>query len=159
MMPATRFVSKGPVSPLDGVSTDAWQQFIAALEIQPTGAVSESGGLGAYAIRPRRLVEIERAVNLRYVKKSSRYVHECDFELPWTKSKFLADPLAQYTVLARSMKLFYDALRRGDLTVPNGCSLAGALAILHVGGKGALKSFPKLFEHTQTLYERAQGAF
>ena len=152
-----RFSLPGPASPLEGVSADAWQRLIAPLETQPTGAISESGALGASGIFPRRLVELGYATNMRREDDGKRQV--CDFVLPWTQSRFLADPIAQYTVLAKSMRAYYDALRDGEIVKPKEMSIAGALAVLHVGGLGALKAWPKLFDNTQSLYDATQGAF
>ena len=156
---AHRFTS-GPDSALVGVSADAWRRLIAALEVQPTGATSASGGLGSYDIRPRRLVELGYAMQLVSLRSDSgRQIHACNFIEPWSKARFLADPVAQYTVLVKSMRAYYDALRGGELVKPEEMTMAGALAVLHVGGRGALKSWPKLFENTQALYAASQGAF
>ena len=160
MMPRQQRFIVGPESPLEGVTRDAWQRFVAALEVQGVGDVSESGGLGAYDIRPRRLVELGYAVDLRSIRTvAGRQVYECDFALPWTKTRFLSDSVAQYTVLAKSIRLYYDAVRRGELSKPENCSMAGTLAILHRGGRGALKGWPDLFEDTRALYQAARGAF
>jgi len=156
-MPAHRFHASGPASPLEGVSADAWQRLIAPLAVQTAGAISESGGLGTYGILPRRLVELGYATNLRRLDGGKRQV--CDFVLPWTQSRFLADPIAQYAVLVKSMRAYYDALRGGDLSKANEMTIAGALAVLHVGGRGALKSWPTLFSNTRALHDAAQGAF
>lgn len=160
-MPAQRFVATAPKSPLEGVSNDAWQRFIAALEVQASDAISESGGFGSYDIRARVLVDLKYAINPRLASsvRSKREIHVCDFVLPWSKRKFLADPFAQYTVLVKSTRANYDAIRNGSLQKPKELSMAGALAILHVGGRGALRGWPKLFEHTRAVYEAARGAF
>lgn len=160
MKTAHRFASNLE-SPLEGVHNDAWQRFVSALEVLPINAVSKSGGLGSYDIRPRRLVELGYATGLRSLRtdEGHRQVQACDFAPPWTKARFLADPVAQYTVLAKSTRAYYDALRRGELMRPSDVSIAGALAILHIGGRGALAGWPKLFEHTRAIYESARGAF
>jgi len=156
-MPTHRFHASGPASPLEGVSAEAWQSLVAPLEAQPAGAVSDSGCLGAYSISPRRLVELGYAANLRRVDGGKRQV--CDFVLPWTQSRFLADPIAQYAVLVKSMRAYYDALRGGELAKPKEMTIAGALVVLHIGGRVALKSWPKLFSNTRALHDAAQGAF
>ena len=155
MSAALRFVA-GPESPLRGVNDAQWSRFVAVLEVQPIGAVSDSGGLGAYDIRPRRLVELGRATNLRYVQApSGRWIHVCDFD----GERFLADPIAQYSVLSRSISLYYAALKGGELQMPKDVSLSGALAILHRGGRGAFKAYPDLFDNTRSLYEAAKEIF
>jgi hypothetical protein len=151
---AQRFVS-GPESPLEGVSAAAWQRFISALEVQPVGQVSDSGGLGAFDMRPRRLVELGYATNLRRIDNRQC----CDFTSPWSQSRFLADLFAQHTVLSKSMRSYYDALRRGELVKPKEVSMSGALAVLHIGGRGALAAWPKLFTNTRALYDATRGAF
>jgi len=159
MINAQRFV-QGPESPLVGVSNDQWRTFLSALEVQPINAVSDSGGLGSYDIRPRRLVELGYATGLRYKRtEKGRQVQKCDFVLPWTQARFLVDPVAQYTALSRSMSLYHRALLSSELKKLQDVSIAGTLALLHKGGRGALEGWPKLFESTRALYEAAQGAF
>jgi hypothetical protein len=146
-------------SPLAGVPDGAWEKFVKALEVQPIKAVSESGGLGSYDLRPRRLVELGFAKNLRSKRTDKgRQVYECDLAAPMTSDRFLKDPIVQYNVLAKSIAKYAEDLDRGAIKKPD-VSKAGALAILHVGGRGALQSWPELFENTRAVYEAAQGAF
>jgi len=150
----------GPASRLDGVSNEAWQRFVAALEVQSVGAVSLSGGFGAFDMRPRRLVELEYAANLRTCRTPyGRWIYVCDFVLPWTMRKFLSNQMAQYAAFARSISLYHQELMSGEIKRPAGMSLAGALAILHIGGRGALAGWPKLFDNTRARYDAACGAF
>lgn len=147
-------------SPLPGVSIQAWTRFAQALEVQPIKAISESGGYGCYDMRPRRLVELGYAGNLQSARTpKGRMVYTCEFIHPWTAQRFLSDPIAQHKALALSMALYHRALSEGRLTRPEGVSLAGVLAILHRGGRGALAGWPTLFEHTAALYEQAEGVF
>jgi hypothetical protein len=157
---ALRFVA-GPKSPLPGVTDAQWFRLTAALEVQPIGAVSDSGGLGAYDIRPRRLVELKLATKLRYVQApSGRWIHVCSFVPPMTGERFLSDLSVQSDVLSRSISVYYSALMGGELTRPSEeCSVAGALSILHRGGTGALKAFPDLFDDTRSLYSAAKEIF
>jgi hypothetical protein len=149
-----------PPSPLAGVSNAAWSRFYTSLAVQPDAAVSESGGFGAYDIRPRRLVELGYATALPSVRtEAGRQVHVCEFVLPWTQARFLADPIAQYAALRGSMVRYHRALLAGELLRPEGVSMAGALAILHVGGRGALASWPELFDSTRARFEAAREAF
>lgn len=148
-------------SPLDGVSADAWERFVRVLEVQPVEAVSPSGGLGAYDMRPRRLVELGYAKTLCSRRTElGRQVHVCEFEPPWTQRRFLIDPLAQRAALTKSMVLYHRALFDGQLVHPGKMSISGALTVLHVGGRGALVAGEeKLFESTRALYEAARGMF
>ena len=153
-----RFV--GPASPLADVSREHWDKFCRLLEVQSTNKISESGGFGSYAIRPRRLVELGYAMYLRSKRTDKgRTIQTCEFLPPWTQAKFFKDPLAQYVAFSRSMLLYYTAMASGELKRPAGVSLAGALAILHCGGKGALKAWPEIFSDTKVLYDRVQGLF
>jgi hypothetical protein len=86
-------------------------------------------------------------------------IQTCSFILPWTQKRFLNEPIAQYLAFSKSISLYYRALMDGELQRPEGVSMAGALAVLHRGGRGALKSWPEMFEGTKALYERAQGVF
>ncbi len=148
-------------SPLPGVSNNAWARFVMALDIQDIKAVSTSNGLGAFDLRPRRLVELGYAKNLRPARSptNNRQLYQCDFIAPLTREQFLSDPIAQYGVLAHSSADYHQALGRGDVRKPDEMSLAGALAILHRGGAGALRSWPALFPETQALYDAARSAF
>lgn len=147
-------------SPLSGISHEAWSQFVAALEVQPIRAVSESGGLGAYDIRPRRLQELGLArVGKRTRSARGRFKNECEFVPPLTQAQFLNDPVTQYRALVLSITAYHRDLTSGKLRKPEDISLAGALAILHRGMREALKSWPDLFSDTRALHDRAQGAF
>lgn len=147
-------------SPITSVSDEAWARFVTAADVQRTNAVSESGGFGSYDMRPRRLVELGLATDLGHVTaETGRYSHTCVFVPPLTRERFLADPVIQYNVFVRSISVYHDDVRSGKIVVPRGVSLAGALAILHRGGTGALAAWPDLFERTRALYEAAEGAF
>lgn len=157
--PAVRFRST-LASPLPGVTAEAWARFYPALDVQPIGAVSASGGLGSYDLRPRRLVELGLATNLRGGRTpSGRQAWTCDLLPPLSRHSFLANPVTQYMVLSRSMLRYHAQILSGELLRPDGVSLAGALSILHRGGRGALAAFPDLFDDTRALYEKARGAF
>lgn len=160
MAAADRFRST-LTSPLPGVSAEAWARFYHALDVQPIDAVSASGGLGSYDLRPRRLVELGLGCRLRSRRTApgGARVYVCDFVPPLSQRAFLHNPVTQYQVLVRSMVGYHQKLQSGELVRPDGVSLAGALAILHRGGRGALARFPDLFPDTRALYERAQGAF
>lgn len=159
-----------PKSPLEGVPDAAWGRLVTAFEVQPTRAVSASGGLGAYDLRPRELVESGLATNLRYVSKpGQRAHHECDL-LPQgsagpqdparLREAFLRDPLAQLAALGRVVSRYHQQLMSGELQVPQGLSVAGAIALLRRGGRGALASWPDgTLPNTRSFVERAREAF
>jgi hypothetical protein len=146
-------------SPLPGISDAAWGKFVKVMETAKPRSITISGGYGAFDMRPRRLVELGYANVLKRGKNGKREVWKCEFVRPWTERKFLGDSFAQYAAFRASMMRYAEALRTDEIKYPEGCSLAGALAILHVGGRGALKGFPKLFEQTKKLYDAAKGIF
>lgn len=155
-----RFRSQPLASPLPGVSNEQWTRLARALEVQPPRAISESGGYGSYDLRPRRLVELGLANNLRVTRTpSGRQAHACDLLLPLTEKRLLTDPLMQLVILRRAIASHHAQLCKNEITRPEGVTIAGGLAILHVGGRGALASWPNLFDETRALYEAARGAF
>lgn len=155
MSAAVRFSNTVVPSPLDGVSASAWHAFITALAVQPASAISIGGGLGAYNIRPRRLVEMGRAENFRRIGNRQA----CDFIAPWTQKRFLADRVAQDAVLVKSVRMYYDAIRDGSIKRPENVSMSGAIAVLQSGGRGAIEQWPTLFDGTKALYEATKGFF
>lgn len=164
-MPAKRFSSPS-TSPLEGVSEISWRYFVVAMSTKQDGAarpfksISDSGGLGAFDMRPRRLVELKYATGLTRKKSAKgRHIYECVFVAPRTQEKFLSNPVTQNVAFCESMAEYHKAMQSGVLKRPKDCSLAGALALLHIGGRGALKSWPKLFENTRAQYERAAKLF
>lgn len=147
-------------SPLKGVSRQAWTKFVMVMGARPSSSISDSGGLGAYDMRPRRLAELEYATRLTRKKNAKgRHIYECVFVEPHTQAKFLANPVTQYVAFSKSMVEYHKAMESGELRKPEDLSLAGALVILHMGGRGALKSWPKLFENTRAQYERVCKLF
>lgn len=151
---ALRFTDTA-VSPLEGVSSAAWREWVAAITAQPGSAALRGGALGVYCIRPRRLVEIGRATNFRRLDGKQF----CDFKNGWTQERFLADPIAQFAVLVKSTRMYYDALRDGTIKRPSDMTMSGALAVLHAGGLGAIEGWPELFDETKKLYEATKGLF
>jgi hypothetical protein len=150
------------VSPLVGVESRAWSRFATAMEVQPVQACSPSGGLGAYDMRPGRLVELGYAKKEKQRRTDAgRQVQACSFVGKWSREKFLAHPVEQYTAFSRSMRLYHDALREGKpIRLPAGLSMAEALALLHRGGRGALEAWPeKVFPATAKLLARVRGCF
>ena len=147
-------------SPLPGVSNEAWAKFVRLLETQDVRSKSASGGFGAYDMRPKRLAElgIVRLTGLGR-NHANRQHYECEFIAPWNRDKFLSDPRLQYRVLVMSMERYAEDIRVGKVTKPADISLSGALAILHRGMTGALKSYPNLFSDTRRLLSDAQGVF
>lgn len=146
-------------SPLPGVPREGWERLARALEVQGVGEVDESGGLGAYALRPRRLVELGLATGLRTERSpGGRQRHRCRL-LPPLDRQLLMDPVLQRSALAMSLRLHLRDLAAGRLRRPEGLDIPAALAVLHRGGRGALEGWPEAFDDTKALARRARGAF
>jgi hypothetical protein len=155
-------------SPFADISDVEWTRFVRAMTVQAICAVSDSGGLGCYDLRPRRLVELglmEKG-SLRRVRGSyERQVQVGTFVAPapgeraMTDERFLGDLDAQHDAFIASVRAHLDDIATGRVQVPAGVSRAGALAILHRGGRAALAAWPELLSHTAALYERAKDCF
>jgi len=154
----TRFAQSPTAAVLSGVSHEAWLRFAAALEAQPAGAVTSTGGLGAYEFQPRRLVEMKAATNLCYEGSDGR-TQTCDFVAPLTRKLFLADLRLQYKLFVRSIQMYDRQLTTGELKIPKGATRAETLAALHVGGRGALKDWANLFERTRVRCNAVREIF
>lgn len=144
------------VSPLAGVSAQQWYDLVCVLDVQGIQAVSASGGFGSYDLRPRRLVELGYMINLKSTRLNNRWIYTGTFVASLTKSKLLTDPVLQYTILTRSLVEYDRELDRSKIT------RAGALIILHRGGKGALTEYcntGKLFSETQKLFDKGKDIF
>lgn len=146
-------------SPLAGVSASVWSAFVRALDTQAIGAVSASGGYGSFDLRPRRLAELGYMQDLRSTDRNGRTIQVGAFVHPFTEAKLLVDPILQYRILVTSIKGYDAELTAGEVTKPAAVSRSGALAILHRGGRGALRTWPKLFSDTQALYDATKGLF
>jgi len=160
--PNTKRLRTRIASPLPGVSDAQWERFRSVLE-QPIKAVSESGGLGAFDMRPRRLAELGYMHKLRQTRSSSGRLNWCgDFLAPWTRERFLSDLMVQHAALGKSMALYCEEIQRGEIKKPDGLSLSGALVVLHIAGKRGLErwSDPETrMPNTLARVNRADGIF
>ena len=148
-------------SPLSGIASAEWSNFVNALVTQRLGDVSASNGLGWFEMRPRRLADLGIMSNLRRVSnKVNRQVYEGDFVLPLTMRKFLENPVIQYNTLVKSVIDHFDT-HVNELKLPDDVSRSGALAILHRAGPGGLKTWStgKRFDDTISLFNRSNGIF
>ncbi len=161
-------------SPLRGVTLPDWRRFVGLIELEDVPGeaprprrmdeVSVRGGFGSYDLRPKRLAELGYVRDLCRQGGRARHgqpqIYACSFVPPFTRERFLHDPTAQHEALSKSMRGYQQDLEEGRIHRPEGVSLAGALTLLHCGGRGALAAWPEdLFPHTRLVYERAQGAF
>jgi hypothetical protein len=146
-------------SSLKGVSNAEWFRFVVMMGSHKLNFVSKSGRLGGYGMTTRRLVELKLGKSESQNPETKTGKQVFTFRPPWTQAKFLANPRAQYVAFSRSMRLYHTAMQSGVLQRPEGLSLAGALCVLHFGGRGALQGWPKLFGNTQAQYERVRKLF
>jgi hypothetical protein len=159
---------------LPGVTSEAWTAFIHALTIGDNGKprgfgiVTVSGGFGCFDLRPRRLADLGIMHRLRVERVGAppaegepdrrRQVFVGDFVAPWTRAKFLASPLAQYNALVDSLQR-YDATL-SEITLPDGITRSGALAIFHrMGPSGIVKWQERKLEATVAFVKRTNGKF
>ena len=120
-------------SPLAGVSDDAWRSFVRAMTVRPAVDPEGAKGHGCFDLRPRRLAELDLATPSTF--------EEC------------------YAAFAKSVATYLDDIDAERLTVPEGVSRAGALALLQRGGRGALAAYPDMFTDTREVYDRARECF
>jgi hypothetical protein len=153
-------------SPIEGVSDAAWTEFVLAMRVAALGTVSANSDLGMFAMKPRRLADLGLVKDL---KRERSPLGPMVWTGVWKMSqeKFLASPSAQYSAFTRSMTRYVDALKAGELPLPEGgvpedMSLSGMLAILHKCGPSGLRTWndeANRFELTITLYEATNGVF
>jgi hypothetical protein len=155
-------------SELPGVSDKAWTKFACAMKTAPTGAVSKSNEIGMYAMKPRRLADLDLVMNIETTRSpDGRMVWVGDFVPPMTAAKFLRDPRAQYDAFAKSMRQYLDGMKRGTISTPEGgrpkeMSLSGALGVLHRAGPNGMKKWndeSSRFEDTKKLFALVNGIF
>lgn len=149
------------VSPLVGVSSNAWTEFVRRMVVQGVSDVSGSNAVGMFAMMPRRLVDLGLADDLRRGKNAiGRTIYTANFILPMTSRKFLKSPRDQYAAFSASMKDYRTKIANGDIKKDPVMSLSGALGILHRAGPHALTPGKRLrFPDTEALYQRVSGLF
>lgn len=151
---AARFVEVPP-SPLSGVSPRAFAHFAEVLSLQGIADVSETGSIGSFLLSPRRLGEMGLMDNVTH--KGSKWSGE--FVAPDSLVAILKSPKRQYEIFCRSIRDYDDEIAlfqesRGVL------SRSGRLAVLHLGGRGALAKWPEhAFRRTKAAVERANNIF
>lgn len=120
-------------SPFPSVSDDAWRSFVAAMTVRPAVDAPDSKGHGCFDLRPRLLEEIG-------VAKPTTFEEA-------------------YEAFVKAMAHYLGEIDSGRLSLPEGVSRAGALAILRRGGRGALAAYPDMFSDTREVYERVRECF
>lgn len=158
---------------LASVSDADWTRFVLAMKTAAVDSVSGSCALGAWEMRPRRLVDLGLMTNLHSVKTPlGRRSYDGDFigdvdpeRSSLTRKMFLENQEVQYLVFATSMRRYVDRLTDGSIehgqADPN-MTLSGALAILHRCGPNGLAKWgdeSARFSDTVDLYNRVNGLF
>jgi len=151
-------------SELPGVSNEAWTDFVFAMKTGEKTAVSPSNGLGMFDIRYKRLQDLGLVTDLQYKRdlETNRSVQVANWVPPLTRDGFLASADAQLDVFVASMRAYFEEMRKKVIAMPTGCSVSGALAILHRGGRAALTKWAdptQRFEATTALFNITNGVF
>ena len=145
-------------SPIAGVSKEAWTAFMFSQRTQKLSAVSKSNALGCFELKPRRLADLGIIGQTYYLKgPAGNMVWTGDFIAPLTPEIFLKSAKHQYIAFADSMKEY--AKKLDGVSLPEGMSLSGALALLHRCGPSGLKNLSDRFPDTQAAFDRANGIF
>jgi len=154
-------------SELEGVSDEAWTQWVQAMQCTEPTTVSESGALGMFGIKPRRLADLGlmKDVEATNAPKTRRMGWRGQWVPPMTQDAFLGNLSIQYRVLVASTKLYAAGIEDGSIACPEGCedmTLSGALALLHRCGPKALERWADVSSRkpsTVDLFERTNDRF
>lgn len=148
-------------SPIPNVSDEAWGAFASKCATGKLSAVSKSNALGAFEMMPRRLHDLGFVRNLSRSKVGGRTVWLAEFVRPLTCERFLRSLSEQRRAFAASMADYASRISSGEISVPGGESLSGALAILHRCGPRGLDTWAggERFPSTSELHERCAGLF
>jgi hypothetical protein len=154
---------KDPVSPLTGVSKQAWSAFCRRMACSPTGLKAPSGKLGAFAFSPRRLVDLGIASNA--TRENNAW--KASFRPPFSEVSFLKLPRVQYAAFVKSNRRYFPkAVSKRGLSVDgNLVTVSGALAILHLAGEAGFDSWlsdskvRKRFSNTTEAFISCNGVF
>lgn len=147
---------------LQGVSDEAWTEFVRNMATGSPLTVSDSNALGMFEIMPRRLADLGLVFRLSRSKSSKgRTIWVGSFIPPLKCSNFLKNPSIQYKVFCKSIKDYDDKINNGIIKKDTGMSRSGALAILHRAGPRGLDAWNegKRFSFTEEIYNRVARLF
>lgn len=152
------------VSPLAGVSNEAWTEFVRALGApECASAVSDGGNLGLFLFSPARLETLGAMRNIKRERVSGRQVVTGEFVPPMTQAQFLEDTNLQYRAFARSCQDYAPRVAR-YVDAPR-LTLSGLLAVAHYAGVKGLRAWvgsreDRMFHpFTTASFERCNGFF
>lgn len=156
-------------SPLEEVSDEDWTKFVATLRTTDLDSVTDSGALGMFGFKLRRLEDIGLMTNVSPIndrkKGKGKMSWTGEWVSPLSQSIFLSSPSIQYRALAASSQLYALALAEGEIKQPETeeeISLSGALALLHKCGARGFEQWSdksKRKPSTTALFEAANGLF
>ena len=147
-------------SAIPGVSDEAWTKFVRVMRTAEPKAISASNAVGMFEMMPRRLSDLGLVENLARKKlPSGRVGWVFAFVPPLTAEQFLGSSLVQYRVFCDSMRDYVRRIDSGEIEIPAGMSLSGALAVLHRAGPEGLRPGGEQFPATKALYARAKDIF
>ena len=152
-------------SELPNVSDAAWTAFALTMKVADVKAVSDSGSLGMFEMRPRRLGDLGLMKNVKpgntRITKHMRWTGE--WVAPLSEKKFLASAELQYRAFARSMQNYLTGILDGSIDSSNvELSLSGMLAVLHRCGPNGLSVWANeenRFPETAELVAAVDGIF
>ncbi len=156
-------------SELPGVPDEAWTAWVLAMKIAEPTTTADSGALGMWAMKPRRLADLGFMKNVRAEpqRKNGLLKWDGQWTAPLTKDAFLSSPSIQYRILTASTKLYADGIADGSIACPDeigdeGVTLSGALALLQKFGPHGLERWTDVEDRkpqTIQLFKHANGLF
>jgi len=154
-------------SEIEGVSDEAWTNFVLSMKTALPNAVSASGAFGMFEMRPRRLADLGITKNVVPVNSPTRRMMWIgEWVPPLTEEKFLKSPKIQYETFVNSMKNYDAGMADGSIKAPEywpeEMTWSGALAILHKCGPSGLVTWAdeeRRLPATLDLYYKTNGLF
>ena len=147
-------------SPLQGVPDEAWDRFARIMSVQAIAGVSPGGGVGSFALRPRRLGEISCHGEPVMVNLHRGRGGAWEGDLSPGCQNLQRNAVQQYQVFVLSTRAYDEEMGRGEISRPPGVTRSGALAVLHCGGRAALSVWPAgAFKTTMGIFERTNNLF
>lgn len=136
-------------SELEGVDDEAWTTWVLAMKVAEPTDVADSGALGMFAIKPRRLADLGLMKNVSH--SNPRKTGQLQWSGEWadprlTRDVFLSSPTIQYRAFVASTRFYATGIEDGSISCPDvladdGVTLSGALALLHKCGPRALEQW------------------
>lgn len=151
-------------SEIEDVSDEDWTKWVQAMKVGEPTTITDSGALGLFGIKPRRLEDLGLMKNVEPFNERRRMKWDGDWVPPMTREAFLGNPSIQYRLLAISTRLYCQALADGEIRWPNSddVTLSGALALLNKCGPRVLEDWADASRRkpsTEELFKATNGLF